>query len=67
MREHFTAGEDLSVAEFLTRSRTALAEASERVRAKFGFGCSSAMNQLADIEQWLRAFPPDGIVRIVSL
>jgi len=30
----------MSVTDFLTRSRSALTEASERVRAKFGFACS---------------------------
>ncbi|MGB8168357.1 MAG: MSMEG_0570 family nitrogen starvation response protein [Chthoniobacteraceae bacterium] len=67
VRDYFSAGEELSVADFLTRSRAALAEASERVRAKYGFSCSSAMSQLAEIEQTTRDYPPAGIVRIVSI
>jgi uncharacterized repeat protein (TIGR04042 family) len=67
VRNYFATGEEMSVSEFLGRSRKALAEASERVRAKFGFSCSSASAQLAEIEQWTRAYPADGTVRILNL
>ena len=42
MHDHLVAGEDYTVADFLTRTTTALTEASERVRAKFGMYCTSA-------------------------
>ncbi len=67
VRKYFGAGEEMPAAEFLTRSKKALEEASERVRAKYGFGCASAAAQLEAIEQWLRHAPDDGIVRIVSI
>jgi uncharacterized repeat protein (TIGR04042 family) len=67
VRSYFAAGEEMSAAEFLTRSRKALAEASERVRAKFGFSCSSASSQLADIERWTRALPGDSTIRILTI
>jgi uncharacterized repeat protein (TIGR04042 family) len=67
VREYFAEGELMPVAEFRDRSRKALAEASERVRAKFGFSCSSAASQLAEIEQFTRAFPSDQTVRIISI
>jgi uncharacterized repeat protein (TIGR04042 family) len=67
VRRYFAAGEEMTVAEFQGRSRKALAEASERVRAKFGFSCSSASSQLADIEQWTRALPRDSTVRVLSI
>ncbi len=67
VREYFAEGEAMPVAEFRDRSRKALAEASERVRAKFGFSCSSAASQLAEIERFTRAFPGDQIVRILSI
>jgi uncharacterized repeat protein (TIGR04042 family) len=67
VREYFAAGEEMPVAEFRDRSRKALAEASERVRAKFGFSCSSAASQLAEIEHFTRAYPGEQIVRIVSI
>ena len=42
MHDYLTSGSDYTVAEFLDRSTHALQEASERVRAKFGFSCTSA-------------------------
>jgi len=67
VRNYFAAGEELLVAEFLSRSRKALAEASERVRAKYGFSCSSASAQLADIEEWTRKYPGDSTIRILHI
>jgi uncharacterized repeat protein (TIGR04042 family) len=67
VRNYFAEGEEMAVSEFLARSRQALAAASERVRAKFGFSCSSAASQLADIEQFTRHYSPDGIVRILHV
>ena len=46
MRDYFQPGEEMPVAEFRSRSRQALAEAGERVRAKYGFSCSSAASQV---------------------
>ena len=67
VREHFRQGEEMSVAEFLARSRKAFPAASERVRAKFGFACSSAAAQLADIEEWTRIYASDATVRILYI
>ncbi|MDR5857765.1 MSMEG_0570 family nitrogen starvation response protein [Caballeronia sp. LZ062] len=49
--EFFTAGSRYTVDDFVARSRKALTIGSERVRAKFGFACSAAMDQLARIEE----------------
>jgi uncharacterized repeat protein (TIGR04042 family) len=67
VRKYFGPGEEMPAAEFLTRSRKALAEASDRVRAKYGFGCASAAAQLEAIEQWIAQSPGDGVVRILSI
>ena len=67
VRDHFRPGEEMAMSEFLARSRLALAEASERVRAKFGFSCSSAMDQLAEIERWSRAWPAEATMRILEI
>ncbi len=67
VRSYFAAGDEMPVAEFLRRSREALAVASERVRAKFGFSCSSAANQLEEIERWMRAYPAEATVRILEI
>ena len=67
VRKHFCQGEEMSVAEFLIRSRKAFPAASERVRAKFGFACSSAAAQLADIEEWTHVYASDATVRILHI
>ena len=67
VRQYFAEGEQMPVGEFVRRSRKALTEASERVRAKFGFGCSSAAAQLSEIEQWSRSYADEAVIRVVSI
>ncbi|WP_446809728.1 MSMEG_0570 family nitrogen starvation response protein [Methylomonas sp. 2BW1-5-20] len=50
IKDFFDAGQSYPLNEFVSRSREALGIASERVRQKYGYTCSSAMSQLADIE-----------------
>ncbi len=64
---YFHQGEEMPVGEFVSRSRRALAEASERVRARYGFACSSAADQLAQIEHFTSTQPGEGRVRILSI
>lgn len=67
IHDHFKKGDAMPMKDFITRSRTALNAASERVRQRFGFACSSAMDQLSEIEDWGRTYPADQTVRIISL
>jgi uncharacterized repeat protein (TIGR04042 family) len=67
VRKYFQKGEEMPMADFLVRSREALAEASERVRIKFGFSCSAVASELAEIEHAARAYPAGGAVRILSI
>jgi uncharacterized repeat protein (TIGR04042 family) len=67
IQNYFKTGDQMLVSEFLSKGRAAFAHASERVRQKFGFSCSSAASQLEDIEEWMRAFPPDGVIRILEI
>ncbi|MEV4596461.1 MSMEG_0570 family nitrogen starvation response protein [Amycolatopsis sp. NPDC049253] len=60
VEQHFAAGEAYPVAEFVERSRAALTLASERVLAQFGFPCSRAAAQLADIERRAETFRGEG-------
>jgi uncharacterized repeat protein (TIGR04042 family) len=50
------------------RTREALGIASERVRAKLGFACSQAMDQLGEIEQIAVRFSdePDAQVTVLA-
>jgi uncharacterized repeat protein (TIGR04042 family) len=66
LKDYFEAGRSYAIADFRDRSRIALAIASERVEAKFGFPCSRAADQLARIEERCRAFAalPGAQVRV---
>jgi uncharacterized repeat protein (TIGR04042 family) len=66
VREHLQVGREYSLDEFLERSRAALTIASERVREKYGFACSNAAAQLAEIDRTAARFAelPGGSVRV---
>ena len=65
--KHFSQGEEMSVAEFLSRSREALAAAGERVRERYGFACGSASAQLDSIEEWMRSYESNATIRILHI
>ncbi len=56
IENYLTAGQEYSVTNFLALTDKALNEASERVRQKYGFACSSAMDQLGKIKQRAASF-----------
>lgn len=64
VEDYFTAGASYPVADFVERSREALTIASDRVRAKYGFACTSAMSQLEAIELKAVALGVTGLVTI---
>jgi uncharacterized repeat protein (TIGR04042 family) len=51
IKDYLEVGQSYSVPDFVERSRTALNIASERVREKYGYACSSAIDQLSQIER----------------
>jgi uncharacterized repeat protein (TIGR04042 family) len=66
IKDFLAVGASYPLAEFLTRSRTALDIASERVKEKYGWHCSRAQAQLARIEAAAKGFAalPDARVII---
>jgi uncharacterized repeat protein (TIGR04042 family) len=50
IKDFLKVGESYKMEEFLELSSQALHIASERVREKYGFACSQAMDQLAEIQ-----------------
>ena len=54
VEEYFAPGRSYPVAEFVRLSREALAIASDRVEAKYGFPCSRSAATLAAIESKAR-------------
>ena len=61
IEEHLAAGESYPVPAFVERVRAALEIASERVRARYGFACSSALEQLRALWQGWKI-----VVRVVD-
>jgi uncharacterized repeat protein (TIGR04042 family) len=66
IKDYFSVGADYPLADFLERSRTALAIASDRINARYGMPCRRALAQLARIETAAGAFTgvPDARVAI---
>ena len=66
VREYLEVGRVYPLRDFMERSRTMLNIGSERVRAKYGYACSAAMDQLALLEEKAAACGPDTAVAVVS-
>lgn len=68
IRDFFQPGQSYPLDDFLSRVREATTIASDRVRAKFGFACSMAADQLVTIEARASAFAdtPGAQVRVVA-
>lgn len=67
MHDHLAEDTAYPIAEFRSRSATALGIASDRVRAKFGFACTSAAASLADIDELASSYPQDAAVTVLRL
>lgn len=66
LAEYLEEGTAYPLDEFRRRTRTALTEASDRVRARYGFPCSRAAASLAGIESRLARLT-DGEVLVEAL
>jgi len=51
IEDYLVPGGTYPVPEFLERAAAALTGASERVRQRYGFACSSALDQLRELER----------------
>ncbi|TQV86286.1 MSMEG_0570 family nitrogen starvation response protein [Exilibacterium tricleocarpae] len=56
IKDHLQEGEEYSMQQFLLLVRQGLNEASERVRQKYGYACSSAIDQLHSITHTAAGF-----------
>jgi len=65
IKDYFQVGQSYPLSDFLRRSREALNIASERVRQKYGFYCTGAMGQLAEIDKTAARFADDADARVV--
>lgn len=67
VHDHLRAGSTYTVEDFVGRSTTALTAAAERVRAAYGFACTSAAASLADVRAAAAAFAPTEVVEVLRL
>ena len=63
----FPPGESYPLTDFLHRARIAMERASNRVERKYGFACSSAMEQLDRIERRAVDFEGQTEARVTCL
>ncbi|MBZ5733667.1 MSMEG_0570 family nitrogen starvation response protein [Nocardioides sp. TRM66260-LWL] len=66
LHDHLAAGARYEVAEFVERTATALGIASERVRARYGFACTSAAATLDAVRSVARR-QPTGQVEVLRM
>lgn len=67
IEEYFHSGELLSIEKFLIKSKEGLKEASERVRQKFGYACTSAQAESDRISEKCQEFDNSKSVKIISI
>jgi uncharacterized repeat protein (TIGR04042 family) len=66
VREHLKVGGSYPLPEFLHRIDSALHIASDRVRLKYGYACSQALDQLAAIKDRSTGYAQDSHVVVLS-
>ena len=64
VKEFLAPGQSYPLADFVTRCRTALGIASERVKEKYGYRCSRAAAQLTRIETGAASFAESAGARV---
>ncbi len=67
MHDYLSVGARYTVADFLDRSTQALAEASERVRTRFGFACTSAAETQQRIVLAAKCFSTSDLIEVTSM
>jgi uncharacterized repeat protein (TIGR04042 family) len=67
MHDHLRPGATYTIEDFARRARTALDEAIERVRAKYGFYCMSAAESARRIGELAASYPPGSSVEVLAM
>lgn len=67
MHDHLQPGATYRVDEFTRRSATGLAEASERVRARYGFACTASAASLERIQSTASSFAAGDLVEVIDM
>lgn len=67
IRDYFNPGQPYPLKDFVRLSQAALNHASERVRQRYGYACSSAAHQLSEIERRAMAFAANADATVTVL
>jgi uncharacterized repeat protein (TIGR04042 family) len=67
MWDHLEVGAEYSVGDFTARATTALEEAGERVRARYGFLCTSALAQAEELRVRAAGLDAGAPVRVIAM
>jgi uncharacterized repeat protein (TIGR04042 family) len=67
IEDYLVPGQAYAVSEFLGRASAALEGASERVRQRYGFACSSALDQLRELLESSAELTADERTRAVKV
>ena len=67
VHDYLATGARYTVDEFVDRAAHAMAEASERVRARFGFACTSAAETRDRILSTAAVFPTDALIEVTAM
>ncbi|MFB9312916.1 MSMEG_0570 family nitrogen starvation response protein [Nocardioides plantarum] len=67
MHDHLVEGGSYAVADFVRRATHALEIASDRVKAKYGFACTSAAATTEQIARAATAYSPGQLVEVVRM
>ena len=67
IEEYFTPGNLLTIEKFLQITNEALTEASERVRRKYGYACTSAQEEIKRVSLKCKNYNTTNSVKIISI
>ena len=67
IQDYFTPGNLLPVDKFLQITNEALTEASERVRRKYGYACTSAQEEIRRVSLKCKDYDAINSVKIISI
>ncbi|BBY73446.1 hypothetical protein MPRF_03450 [Mycolicibacterium parafortuitum] len=67
VHDHLSVGATYDVAEFVARTTLAMAEAGDRVRARYGFACTAAAATAREIRRTASRYPADAAIRVIAM
>lgn len=67
VHDHLAAGATYTVTELTDRAARAMATASDRVRERYGFACTSAAATVEQVRRSAASYDPTALVEVVAM